>query len=134
MSRATLAALAMAALAVPLSGCSTLLKDEEPFKVQVFSEMADPWTGTIVVGEEGGDEVFRKTLTITRTSLRTPYHLPELDGRFTFAVEAEGQRWEDTRAMTPGTASWTIRVSASQVCFDFLDDGAGDSVCPAPNG
>lgn len=123
--------LAAVALLVPLSGCA-LLKDEDPFKIQLFSDMTDDWTGTVIVAEPDGDERFHKTLTLSRASVRTPYHIGELDGTFVFAVESSGRRWEHTTAMTPGSATWTIRVAVGSVCFEFLDDGASDSVCPTP--
>lgn len=130
MSRPALVALAALALAAALSGC-TLLKDEEPFVVRVASERTEPTQVTVAVEEADGGEVFRTSLSVSRTTLRTPYHLPELDGDFRFSVEADGQRWEDAKSVTPGKSSWTVLLKADgSVCFQYLDDGDSDAVCP----
>ena len=130
MSRALLA-VAFVALVPMLSGC-TLLKEEEPFQVTVRSELTDPWTGTVRVLDEDGAQVFSRQVTVSRTSIRTPYSIQELDGTHTFAVESGGWRWQDTTSMVPGESGWTVVVRApGDVCFEYVRGGAaGGSVCP----
>lgn len=114
-----------------LSGC-TLLKDEEPFQVRVTTGLSDPWTGTVTIRDEEGAQVFSRQVTLSRTSIRTPFHIGELEGPHTFVVESGGWRWQDTAAMAPGESGWTVLVhQPDRVCFEYVRDGAASGpVCP----
>lgn len=120
-------------LAPSLAGC-TLLTDEEPFEILLVSEMEETRTGSIVVTDDGGGEVFRKSLSVSDDTIRTAFHIGALEGRHTVAWESEGRSWSDTREFREGDSVTIVLRSATEVCFDFRQTTGNGRVCDTDGG
>ena len=117
------------AACVVLAGC--LLVAKQPFGVHLENDAQRDWTGRLLILDDDGDVRFDETVTAADDEL-LDWEIGELVGEFTFIVEAEGQRWEQTVGHGRGDDDWTVVVGVDGICFGHHFDDYDQETCPVP--